>query len=57
MKTLAGIWILIIVAALGGWVANIVKLAGMNFGDVTGMLIIRAIGVPLGPLGAVMGYL
>jgi hypothetical protein len=41
----------------GGWVANIVKLVGMDFGVISGWMIARAIGIPLGPLGAVLGYL
>ena len=47
------IWVL----ALGGWVANIVKLVGMDFGAITGLLIVRAIGIFIAPLGAVMGFL
>ena len=46
------IWVL----ALGGWVANIVKLVGMDFGAITGLLIVRAIGIFIAPLGAVMGF-
>ena len=47
------LWVL----ALGGWVANIAKLVGMDFGAITGLLIVRAIGIFIAPLGAVMGYL
>ena len=47
------LWVL----ALGGWIANIVKLVGMDFGAITGLLIVRAIGIFIAPLGAVMGYL
>ena len=48
---------LLAVVGLGGWVANIVKLVGMDFGHVTGMLVVRAIGIVAAPLGAVMGFL
>lgn len=41
----------------GGWIANIVKLTGMDFGAITGMLIARAAGIFVAPLGAVLGYL
>lgn len=41
----------------GGWIANIVKLVGMDFGSITGMLIVRAIGIFIAPLGAVLGYI
>ena len=41
----------------GGWIANIVKLIGMDFGSITGMLIARAAGIFVAPLGAVLGFL
>ena len=47
------LWVL----ALGGWIANIVKLVGMDFGAITGLLIVRAIGIFIAPLGAVMGFI
>ena len=43
--------------AIGGWVANIVKLAGSTFDVITGMLVLRVIGIFIPPLGAVMGFL
>lgn len=49
--------VLIAVLALGGWIANIVKLVGMDFGAITGLLIVRAIGISIVPLGAVMGFI
>jgi hypothetical protein len=51
-----GIGVLVIVG-VGGWIANIVKLVGMDFGAFTGMLVVRAIGIFLPPLGAVMGFI
>ena len=42
-------------AAAVGWVWNIVKLAGMD--AVTGMFALRIVGIPVAPLGAVLGYL
>lgn len=48
---------IIYIGGIGGWVWNIVKLAGMDFGAVTGMLVLRAIGIIAAPLGAVLGYL
>jgi len=41
----------------GGWIANIVKLVGSNFDPLTGMVIARAIGIFVAPLGAVLGFL
>jgi hypothetical protein len=49
--------IVIGLALAGGWVANIVKLAGMDFASVTGMLVLRAIGIFIAPLGGVLGFL
>ncbi len=51
------VWISLLILAIGGWVANIVKLIGMDFGAITGLLIVRAVGIFIAPLGAVMGYL
>lgn len=49
--------VLIIVLGAGGWVANIVKLVSSNFDPITGMVIARAIGIFVAPLGAVLGYI
>lgn len=46
-------------AALGGWIANIVKLVYM-FGDnieITTMFVGRILGIFLAPLGAILGYM
>lgn len=50
------IWLVICLVGFGGWVANIVKLAGMDFASVTAMLVLRAIGIIVAPLGAVLGF-
>ncbi len=42
--------------AIYGWAENIIKLAHMSFDPITGMAILRAIGVVLAPLGVVLGY-
>lgn len=40
-----------------GWIANIVKFVGMiGSNEVTTMFLARLIGIPVGPLGAVLGY-
>ena len=51
--------VFVIVALVGawGWISNIIKLASMDFGGVTGMLVLRAIGVFVAPLGVVLGFL
>ncbi len=49
--------LLAILAAGFGWFANIYKLTTMTFDPITTILIIRAIGIFVPPVGAVMGYL
>lgn len=52
----ASLAVILSLALVGGWIANIVKLIGGSFDHVTGMLVARAIGVFVAPLGAVLGY-
>lgn len=49
--------VVLVLGGVGGWVANIVKLADMDFGAITGMLVIRAVGIFVAPLGSVMGFI
>lgn len=46
------VWLL----AIGGWVANVVKLIGMLGGDINTLFIARAIGVVVAPFGAILGF-
>lgn len=46
-------WIL----AIGGWIANIVKIFGSAADPITAFFIIRCVGVFLAPVGAVLGFL
>lgn len=39
-----------------GWVINIVELVGTSFDPLTGLAVLRVIGVFIPPLGAVLGY-
>ena len=48
--------VLIWLAAVGGWIANIVKIVGMISDPITGMFILRCVGIIAAPLGAVLGY-
>jgi hypothetical protein len=48
-------WLALLVG-VGGWIANIVKLVGMNFDHITGLLIVRAVGIFVAPVGAVLGF-
>lgn len=52
-------YVLVMLAAVYGWVSNIVKIVGLIGSDVSTVaveLIIRLIGVPVAPLGAVAGF-
>lgn len=50
------IYLAIVLLAIGGWIANVVKIVGSDFNDITGLLVIRIIGVFMAPLGAVLGF-
>lgn len=43
------------IAGIVGWVLNIVAIANADFAHVTGMLVLRIIGVFLPPIGSVLG--
>lgn len=47
------IWLVFLV----GWIWNIVKIAQADFTPLTGVLVLRIVGVFVAPLGGVMGYL
>jgi ABC-type Na+ efflux pump permease subunit len=44
-------------AAIGGWIANIVKIFATAAEPLTAYFIIRCIGVVVAPVGAVLGFL
>ena len=56
--TVAGlVWLGIIGALIYGWVANIITIAHSNFSDITGILVLRVVGIFVAPLGTVLGYI
>lgn len=63
MKTQRGFTVIELVFAIvaligaGGWLANLFKLIEMLDGDVTAMLIARAVGLFVAPLGAILGFM
>ncbi len=40
-----------------GWGLNIVALAGTDFSPLTGMAVLRCIGIFVAPLGAILGFI
>jgi hypothetical protein len=61
MESIKGIFaiglVALIIAAIGGWIANIVKMVGLFSDPIGAWLIGRAIGIFVAPLGAILGYL
>lgn len=53
---LIGLITILVAAPIGGYVANIVALAHIVAGPLTGMVLLRIAGVILPPLGVVLGY-
>lgn len=48
--------LLLVVASIYGWIANIVKLVDVGDGQITGMVLARVAGIVVPPVGAVLGY-
>ena len=48
--------VIVLLAGVVGWIMNIVTIAHANFNEITGMFILRIIGIFVAPLGAVLGY-
>jgi hypothetical protein len=44
------------IAMVIGWVMNILAIAHSNFSDITGLLVLRVVGIFVAPLGAVLGW-
>jgi len=57
MKSMTLVYIAIVLIIGSGWIMNIVEIVGSDFGNITGMLVIRCVGIFVPPLGGVMGYL
>lgn len=47
----------IFIAGSIGWVLNIVAVAQSSFDPLTGIVVLRCIGIFVPPLGAVLGYI
>lgn len=54
--SLIAILTFLLAAAVVGWIVNIVQLVHTIDDPVTGMFILKCIGVVAAPLGAVLGY-
>jgi hypothetical protein len=59
MKTIVGLYVAMFalgVAVAIGWVLNIIQIIAMIGGEFTAELVVRLVGVPVVPLGAILGY-
>ena len=60
MKTITAIYISIFlfgIACLYGWINNIITICNYDFGgEITGMIVVRIIGIAVAPIGAIIGY-
>ena len=51
------VYFLFVLAGFYGWVNNIITICGFDFGgNITGLIVVRIIGVVVAPLGAILGY-
>lgn len=53
------IYLMIMLAASVGWFMNVVKILSMTFGNAHfdwAVFIVRVLGMPFAPLGAIIGY-
>lgn len=51
-----GVYLTLIIGVAYGWIMNIVTIAHSNFNELTGLLVLRVVGIFIAPLGAVLGY-
>lgn len=51
-----GLGATILIGGIVGWGMNVYKIIHSDFQHIDGELVIRVIGVPAGPIGAIMGY-
>lgn len=50
------VWLAIVAALVYGWIANIITIAHSNFSELTGILVLRVVGIFVAPIGVIMGY-
>ena len=49
-------WIAVMIALAVGWVMNVVTIAHVMAEPITGMFVLRVVGIFVVPLGGVLGY-
>ena len=55
-KLIIPVYLLVVIAGATGWVRNIIAVTQSDFTSINGELVVRVIGIPAAPVGAVMGW-
>lgn len=50
------LWAIVVFAGVIGWVMNIIDIVHAVSDPITGMFVLRCVGIFVAPLGAVLGY-
>jgi hypothetical protein len=50
------VWVGIWIAAIIGWVANIIQVIHLTSGPVTTLFILKCVGILAAPLGSILGW-
>ena len=51
------VYCLLVLGGSIGWVHNIIAVAHSDFSSIDGMTVVRVIGIPVAPVGAVLGWI
>ena len=46
----------LLIGGTTGWVRNIIAVTQSDFSNINGELVVRVVGIPMAPVGAVMGW-
>ena len=57
MRGLILVWEGLVIAGVAGWVMNISQVIGMADAGVTGLFVLKCVGIAVAPLGAVLGWI
>ena len=55
-KFIVPFYLLIVLGGGVGWVRNIIAVTQSNFASIDGEIVVRVVGIPVVPIGAVMGW-
>lgn len=52
-STIAFIWLVFAI----GWIANLIQILGMLADPITGLFILKIVGIFAGPIGSILGFI